>query len=387
VETVITQNERSEPASRGTGGARRLVAISPHSLVSGAEIVLVRALSRATDAGWAVGCACPDGPLVEELDRRGIERYELVDLRLPAGRRLPAAAALLARSVRAAPRLRRITAGADVVLVNGIHALLALRVSRLRIPTAWLVHDVIVRRDRLAFLRLGAPAIDLAIAVSAAAARPAARRGIRTVVVHNGTPWPVAPARHSSTGPAVIGCNAVLTPWKGQDVLLEAVALLGRADVVVELAGKTFPNDAPYEASLRARADRADIAGRVRFLGHVSNVLEIMRDWTVAACPSVEPDADPLGVLEAMSIGVPVVGTDHGGIPEFLGTAGLLVRPGDPVALRDALARLLDDETLRSLCSRSGPTTVASSLTLDGQLDKLLETIGDLAGTSHGRFR
>ena len=379
----------TEPAALGggRGAPHRLLAVSPHSLVSGAEIVLLRVLGTAAAAGWDVRCACPDGPLAEELRRRGIRHDELADLRLPAGPRLPAVAVMLARSTRAACRLRRVARGTDIVLVNGIHALVALRMARLRVPAAWLVHDVIVRRDRLAFLRAGAPAVDLAIAVSEAAARPVAERGVRTVVVHNGTPWPVAPARHYSGGPKVIGCNAVLTPWKGQDVLLEAVALLGREDVVVELAGKTFPKDGAYEASLRARADRDDLAGSIRFLGHVSDAVEVMRDWRVAVCPSVEPDADPLGVLEAMSIGVPVVGTDHGGIPEFLDSAGLLVRPCDPGALSEAIARLLDDEDLWSLCARSGPATIASSLTLEGQLDALLDVLGDFISTSRGGSR
>ncbi len=377
---------RSVAASDGDDphAPARLVAVSPHALVSGAEVVLLRVLCAAADAGWNVRCACPNGPLAEKLREHGIERDDMLDLRLSRGPRLLGAARVLLRSMRAAPRIRRVAAGADVVVVNSVNALVALRLARIKVPTAWLVHDVIVRRDRLAFARLGLPAVDLAIAVSEAAAHSLPELGVRTVVVRNGTPWPVAPARRSASQVKVVGCNAVLTPWKGQDVLLEAVAMLGRDDVVVELAGATMPRDGAYEAALRARADCPDLFGRVRFLGHVDDPTDVMRDWTVAACPSVDPEAVSLAVLEAMSIGVPVIGTDHGGIPEFLGSAGLLVKPADPRELAGCIARLIDDEALHARCSAAGPEAVAASLTVDSQMRSVLEALAALADLAGG---
>ncbi len=366
----------------GPGAVRpilRLTAISPHSIVSGAEIVLLRALHAAKDSGWVVRCACPEGPLAERLRSEGIQRDDMPDLRLPSAPRLIGAITVGLRTVRAAVRIRRVSKGSDVVLVNSLHALVALRLARVKAPTAWLVHDVVVRRDRRAFLRLGLPSVDLAIAVSDAAARSLPDGVVRTIVVRNGTPWPVDPARQRVSPPRVVGCSAVLTPWKGQDVLLDAVAILGRDDVVVELIGGTLPKDGDYAERLRARAARPDLRGRVRFLGHVDDPLDVMRDWTIAVCPSVDPEAVSLAVLEAMSIGLPVVGTDHGGIPEFLGSAGLLVEPGDPEQLARSIARLIDDDDLRARCSAAGREAVASSLTVADQQRDLLEALTDLS--------
>lgn len=372
-----------------TGDGRRtplrLVAIAPSSLVSGAEMVLLRVLRSATDAGWDVRCACPEGPLADRLHDLGIQRDDMPDLRLPTGQRLFGMVAMISRNLRAAAQMRRVATGCDVLLVNSLNALVALRLARLRVPTAWLLHDVIVRRDRLAFVRAGIPAVDLVVAVSEAAARSLPEHRARTVVIRNGTPWPVDPARPPTSPTKVIGCNAVLTPWKGQDVLLEAVALLRRDDVFVDLVGGTLPKDGRYAAALRSRAARTDLSGHVRFLGQLDDPVEVMRDWTVAVCPSVEPEAVSLAVLEAMSIGLPVVGTDHGGIPEFLGAAGLLVGPGDPDALCEALERLLDDDALRTRCSAAGPEVIASSLTLEGRLQALLDALGDLTATAHPR--
>jgi glycosyltransferase involved in cell wall biosynthesis len=58
-------------------------------------------------------------------------------------------------------------------------------------------------------------------------------------------------------------------------------------------------------------------------------------------------------VLEAMTVGVPVVAADRGALPDLLGDAGLLVDPTEPEAIAAAIERLLDDETLASVaCAR-----------------------------------
>jgi len=203
--------------------------------------------------------------------------------------------------------------------------------------------------------------------------------GLPVVVIRNGTPWPVVPAPTQHAEPFVVGCAALLTPWKGQRVLLDAVAELARDDVVVELAGGRFPKDQAYAAELEHRASEPDLEGRVRFLGQVSDMTEQTRRWSVAVVASVEPEAGPLGLLEHMSIGLPIVATDHGGSPEVLGDAGVLVRPGDPRAMAAALATLLDDHQLRRRCAEAGPRQIAAGLTLAEQEHRFLALLDGLA--------
>ena len=117
--------------------------------------------------------------------------------------------------------------------------------------------------------------------------------------------------------------------WKGQSVLLEALAQL--PDVQGELAGGRLPTEAAYAEGLEARAAQADLVGRVRLLGHV-DAMEAMQGWDVAVLASLRPEAGPLAALEAMSLGLPVVATDHGGSAEYLSDGcGVLVPPGDRV--------------------------------------------------------
>jgi glycosyltransferase involved in cell wall biosynthesis len=364
-----------DPAG-GTG--RRLLVLSHTGLVSGAEVVLLRAMEMARSGGWAVEALAPAGAFTDRARNAGFPVAPIPDLKLPALPGVVAEIVSAARSARAARRLRRRARHADVVLLNGIFGLPALRLARISTPSAWLVHDVIHRRSWKLLLRAVGSAADLAIAVSDAVAAPLRDQGLETAVVRNGTTWPVDPVPSPAGGPPVIGCAALLTPWKGQRVLLDAVAALEDQSVTVELLGGRFPKDAPYVAGLEARAAEADLAGRVRFLGHQADPLARMRTWTVGALPSIDPEAGPLALLEYMSIGLPVVATDHGGTPEVIGDAGLLVPPGSASGLAAAITTLLADPVRRTACGAAGRANVEHGLTLDHQRAALLDVLDRL---------
>jgi glycosyltransferase involved in cell wall biosynthesis len=362
---------------------RRLVALNPVGLVGGAEVVLVRLLDALVDAGWSIHLVCPEGALADLLEGHDIEVTTIPTVTLAPGPVPVASARTAAATLRAARRLRRAARGADLVLGNGLMSLPTIQVAHLAAPTVWFIHDVATRRVQRAVARIGRSGADFVIAPSEASAASVRSFGIPVTVVRNGTPWPTEPGAPEGP-PHLVGCAATLTPLKGQDVLLEAIASLGRRDLVVELAGSAAPKDGAYEAMLRERAGRDDLAGRVRFLGHVDDVGACMRRWRVAALPSVRPEAAALTVLESMSLGVPVVTTDHGGPPEFLDGAGLLVPPGDVASLATSIARLVDDDELWRRCSAAGRNEVAQALSLSAQCARIVAIFERLvAGRPH----
>jgi len=356
-------------------GKPRLLAVNHTGLVSGAEAVMLRVLEGAQRRGWATAAAVPDGALGQMAAEMGAEHLTIPDLMLPAGPAPVAASVLAGRYLAAARRLRAACHGTDLVVANGIRVLPVLRLARLPAPVVWLAQSVVDRPRWERMLRACEPVVDSAVAVSGAVASSIGHRRFPVRVVWNGTPWPVPAAPPEPPYPPVVGCASLLTSWKGQHVLLEAVARLGRPDVVLELLGGTFPKDEPYRQALVRRSNQPDLAGRVRFLGKVDDPLDRMRRWAVAVVPSVEPEAGPLVLLEAMSIGVPLVATNHGGPPEVVGDAGLLVPPREPAAMAEAIRALLDDGELRRRCAEAGPRQVERGLSLDAQMDALLDVV------------
>ncbi len=368
------------------GGGPRLVAISSTGQVSGAERVLLRMLAAAVDAGWTVTCLCPEGPLTAQLRETGARHVQIPELNLASGPAPLAAPTTIARWIRAARALRVAARTADVVLANTLLSLPTVRLARLGrlaggpVPALWLAHDVVVSSGRLHLYRWSSSALTTVVGVSAAVVERLRRtdgEGPTLEVVHNGVPWPVEPVKPvepAGAAPVVVGLNGLLTPWKGQEVLIDAVPLI-EAPVRVELLGGTLPKDAEYAAGLQRRVDDLGVGERVTVLGHHPDPLARMRTWTIAVSASTGPEACPLAVLEAMSIGLPVVATDHGGSPEVLDGAGLLVPPNDAAALAEAVNRMLNDADLRRASSLAGVSRVEHAHRLDAQTDKLLDVV------------
>ncbi len=309
-------------------------------------------VDHALGQGRRVIVACPDGPLADALPQR-VSRLVLPPLGMAGQegvRRLLGLASIPLRWGRAGYRIRRLRSSEHARIVcNSLFALPAVAVAvagtGLAAHTTWLVHDTLSSRRQTLVARLGRYGVGTAVAVSCATAEPVRELGFRTVVARNGVPVGAPHRDVPTTFPQRVGILASITEWKGHRVLLEAVSRI--PDIHLDIAGTPFPGDEPFLDELRARAAMPDLRGRVAFLGHVRTA-DVLDAWDVMVSASTSPEAGPLGVLEAMAHGVPVVGTEHGGTAEYLaGGAGVLVPPSDPDALAAALVRVLGDAELR----------------------------------------
>ena len=141
-------------------------------------------------------------------------------------------------------------------------------------------------------------------------------------------------------GAPVVMLPARLTRWKGQGVLLDAMARLGHPDAVAVLVGEGRP---AYARELERRAHALGIADRVRLAGHCEDMPAALMLADVAVSASTDPEGFGRAVIEAQAMGVPTVVSDHGGAAETVEhlVTGWRVPPGDPDALAVALDHAL----------------------------------------------
>lgn len=322
---------------------KTVVFVNRAGRVSGAEVVMLRLIDAAVGRGYRVKVICPPGPLLDRL-ADSVERIPIDELDLGGSTgiaRLRALIAVLGRWRRAAATIRRATGEDGEVIVNSLMALPAVRLARLRGGVSWLVHDTVSDNKQRLLIRVGAPAVRRAVAVSPPTADAVRALGVASMVSPLGVDVPSQREDHEQGDPPVVGIMGALTGWKGHRVLLQALAQI--PDVECEIAGSAFHADQDYAEELQRLADAPPLAGRIRFLGHV-DPLPVIRRWDVLVSASTSPEAGPIVALEAMSLGVPVVATDHGGSTWLLRDgAGVLVAPDDPEALADGIQRVLAD--------------------------------------------
>ncbi|HOO56307.1 MAG TPA: glycosyltransferase family 4 protein, partial [bacterium] len=136
-----------------------------------------------------------------------------------------------------------------------------------------------------------------------------------------------------------------LVPEKGLDCLLEAAVELrkaGRDDFYILVAG-----DGPLRIELEAKARKLYVNDMVRFAGYIKDVRSLLSASDMfVLCSHAEPFG--IAVLEAMSVGVPVIVASAGGPLEIIreGESGLFFRPGDAKGLSDKILKVADDRLL-----------------------------------------
>jgi glycosyltransferase involved in cell wall biosynthesis len=136
---------------------------------------------------------------------------------------------------------------------------------------------------------------------------------------------------------AIIGSLGRLTVQKRYDLLVRALADLPGARLV--LVG-----DGPERAGLQSLAAELGVADRLAITGWVTNARLHLAEFDIFVLPS-DWEGMPLGIIEAMHAGLPVLATEVGSVPELVaeGRTGYLVPPGDLERIRERLASLLSD--------------------------------------------
>jgi glycosyltransferase involved in cell wall biosynthesis len=142
-----------------------------------------------------------------------------------------------------------------------------------------------------------------------------------------------------------------ISDWKGQDVLIRALAekpLRDRGAVGV-IAGDVWPGAEEHRERVLELAETLRVDGRLRLIGFRDDVDNVYGAADLVAVPSTAPDPLPGAAVEAAAAGCTVIASNHGGLPEIIrdGETGRLVPPSNPRPLAQVAAELLDDRAAR----------------------------------------
>jgi len=166
----------------------------------------------------------------------------------------------------------------------------------------------------------------------------------------------------------VVGAFGRLAPVKNYPLLLEAARrVLDAEPVTFVIAG-----DGPERARLERLVGRLGLAEHVYLAGWLPNPYPLLAAVDVVASSSIV-EGFGLVLLEAMALGKPVVATEVGGVAEIVrhGETGLVSPPGDPVALADAILRLLRDPPLRRALGDRGRERAREEFSLTRMCDQV----------------
>lgn len=184
----------------------------------------------------------------------------------------------------------------------------------------------------------------------------------------------------SHEGKPVIVLPGRLTLWKGQDVLIDALARLNKFDFVCLLIGDTEEN-LSFTKKLKDRIKTVGLQDKIMLVGHCSDMPAALSlaDIVVSAS-STQPEAFGKVAIEAMAMEKPVIATAHGGSLETVidGETGWLIPPVDHVALADVIAEALDSPEKCKVFGQKGRAHVLTHFTAKRMCEKTVELYYEL---------
>ncbi len=346
--------------------------------VAGGQVVALRLARAARDRGHEVSFVSPTpGQFLGRVEAEGMRAHVL-----------PISGAL---DVRAVARLRALLRRerADILHTHGhFSGNVVGRLSGRLAGTAVIAHmhvenafraGGVGRRMQVALDNATARLCASIVAVSDATRNALLEQGYpeaRTITIHNGIEpaEPVEPAALDlpDGAPRLLEV-ARLCDVKGQRELIRALARLERKDALVLLAGEDLESGGAFRRGLEQEAEALGVGNRVHFLGYRGDVPALLEAADVFVLPSWV-EGLPLGVLDAMARGKPVVAGAVGGTPELVadGETGLLVPPRDVGALVHALDELLRDPARARRLGEAGRARALEEFSADTAAERVL---------------
>ncbi|MFQ4140610.1 glycosyltransferase family 4 protein [Chlorogloeopsis sp. ULAP02] len=184
-------------------------------------------------------------------------------------------------------------------------------------------------------------------------------------------------------GKFVVGHFSRLAPWKGQHILLEALAQCPE-QVTAILVGDALFGEQDYVQQLHRLVTTLKLENRVKFLGFRSDIPQLMTACDLVAHTSTAPEPFGRVIVEAMLCGKPVVAAASGGAMELIehGINGFLATPGKPQELAQVITACLNNSHETAAIANRGQTVASQRFDVDNinkQIAQLLSRLGTKA--------
>jgi glycosyltransferase involved in cell wall biosynthesis len=165
----------------------------------------------------------------------------------------------------------------------------------------------------------------------------------------------------------------VHAPRYGPDILVKAIYALIQQGMDISL---TMAGSGEMTEDLKKMTEKLNMAARVSFVGFVDNrqIPSLLAEHDIMVMPSLE-ESFGVAALEAASVGLPVIASDIGGVPEVVkdSETGILVKPGDIENLTAAIKKLAGDAELRKRMGTAGREFVRTNYDWEKNLDQMID--------------
>ena len=345
--------------------------------LGGAELCLLDILCHSSATGDSLLANAQvalfsDGPFRERLARANIEHHLVGDLLPPRRdrsmlrRRLCETVSLI-RSVQGILRLAK---DCELLYANTPKAMVVgAIVQRLTgLPLVYHLHDILSeqhfgRWEYRFLIRLARACATRVIVNSQASQKAFVSAGgqpEQTTLIYNGflpeqfsidtaTTADLKQELGIRSDRFTIGCFSRFAPWKGQSLLLEALAILKDPSIELLLVGDALFGEGDYGLKLRQKTAALGLEGQVQFLGFREDVPQLLSTCDLIVHSPRAPEPFGRVMVEGMLAGKPVIAPQEGSAPELLrhGETGWLIPPRDSQLLAQAIERLQADSSLR----------------------------------------
>ena len=392
---------------------KRLAIIESGAGIGGAEVNLFRLAPRISEAGWELLVLVPtEGPLTNELSRWNI-RWRLFEspafkstssyirqIKVPNPLAISYDCLAIFRQASAITEALR-DEGVGLVHTNSMfsHFVGGLAARRLGIPCLWHLQDIVNVRSGFGLFR---PLLNLAagtlasaiVCISESVACQLSWLSIkdRVRLIYNG----VDTNLFTNDGPrsyrrewlgtrytTLVGQVGRLTPWKGQETMIEMAKLAKRENLPIRfvIIGDDSYGLPGYLDHLMRLAQNHDLEDQVLFTRWLNDMPSAYRSLDLLVHPVREPEPFGLAIAEAMACRTPVAVFDYGGAAEVIGSSdhGLLINRHDLDALWQAVKWVHNNPEAASAIGSRARRRVLAKFSLDRCSDQMLELYESLS--------